>query len=184
MTTATPRRKASFTAGLPAALLAAALGGAALPAGATFTAASSASEGVSASAGSVSTSFETSSDSSKGETKAAGDYRVIDVAAAADRPGMLRMALEPVAPDGAPVVAETAPATDAALAGTDAARKPFAMFLPVQALQATPIAVGDVISAKPRPYGIEFARADTGRAFFLVLQDEWHRELQTRALTL
>ncbi|MEO8151798.1 MAG: hypothetical protein ABI605_01925 [Rhizobacter sp.] len=139
--------------------------GAVIPAWASSTAASSASEGGSASVGSVSDSFEKSSDSSSTKNKtAAGDYKVIDVAAVAERPGTLRMKLQPVADSN-----------------EDNA---FFLYLPEKALAQSPIAAGQIVSARDRPYGVEFAKADTGKAFFLVLQDDWYRELQSNAVTL
>jgi hypothetical protein len=95
---------------------------------------------------------------------AAGDYKVIDVAEAAGRPGMLRMTLQPVAE-----------------AATDGA---FVLYLPAQALVQAPVETGQVVSARTRPYGVEFAQADTGRAFYLVLHDAWYRELQTKVVAL
>ena len=143
-----------------------ALGSAALPAFASSTAASSASEGVSASVGSVSTSFEKSSDgSSKKEKTAAGDYKVTEVAEVAERPGTVRLTLAPVAAD--------AKADDS-----------FVLYVPAQVVARDPVAAGQVITAKPRVYGVEFTKADTGRAFFLVMDDAWHRELQSNAVTL
>lgn len=148
------------------ATLALVLGCAALPALASSTAASSASEGVSASVGSASTSFEKSSDaSSKGDKTAAGDYKVIDVAEVAERPGTVRLKLEPVA---------TAARSDDG----------FYLYVPAQVAALDPVTAGQVITAKPRAYGVEFARADTGRAFFLVLHDAWYRELQSNPVTL
>ncbi|MBC7957238.1 MAG: hypothetical protein H7Y33_15365 [Cytophagales bacterium] len=149
----------------PIALLAVALGTVTVPAQSASTAASSASEGASASVGSVSTSFEKSSDSSSKKDKvAAGDYKVIDVAGMPERPGTLRLKLQPVAD-----------------ANEDNA---FFLYLPEQALAQNPLAVGQTVAARTRPYGVEFAKADTGRAFFLVLHDDWHRELQSNAVTL
>jgi hypothetical protein len=43
---------------------------------------------------------------------------------------------------------------------------------------------GEDVVARARPYGVEFGRADSGEAFFLVLHDEWHRELPSRPVTL
>lgn len=149
-----------------ATTLAFVLGSAALPVFASSTAASSASEGVSASVGSVSTSFEKSSDaSSKKDKTAAGDYKVTEVAEVAERPGTVRLTLAPVAAD--------AQADDS-----------FVLYVPAQVVARDPVAPGQVITAKPRVYGVEFAHADTGRAFFLVMHDAWHRELQTHAVTL
>ena len=79
-----------------------------------------------------------------------------------DRQDMLRLTLEPLATDGV-------------AAG-------FRLDLPLRALGDRPLSPGDAISARHRPYGLEFSRARTGDAFFLVLADEWQRDLQTRVL--
>lgn len=142
-----------------------AFGAAAMPVMASSTTASSASEGASASVGSVSTSFEKSSDGSSKKTDvAAGNYKVIEVTAMADRPGTLRMKLQPVAD-----------------AGED---KAFFLYVPAKTLEQSPLAAGQVVAARQRPYGIEFAKGDTGKAFFLVLHDDWYRELQSNAVVL
>jgi hypothetical protein len=135
----------------------------ALPALAASSAASSASDSVSTSVGASSNSIKKSSDgSSKATGVAAGDYRVIDVAQAAGQPGMLRVRLQAVA--------------DASADGE------LFLTLPQQAVAAAPLVQGQVVSAHARPYGVEFARADT--AFFLVLHDAWFRDLATQAVTL
>lgn len=127
--------------------------------------ASSASSAGSASSGSLSESINGSSKSSSGETKvAAGDYRVVAVAELADRPGMLRLKLQATAQPGE--------------AGE------LWLTLPRQALAQRALAAGDVVSARQRPYGVEFARADTREAFFLVLADDWHRELDPHPVAL
>ncbi|MBI3368325.1 MAG: hypothetical protein HY021_07735 [Burkholderiales bacterium] len=124
--------------------------------------ASSASSAGSASVGSVSDSFRGSSNSSaRGNHLADGDYRVIEVAEVADRPGMLRLMLQ--AADGDSGVS---------------------LDLPRQALAQRPLHAGSVVHAQQRPYGWEFAHADTRQAFFLVLADDWYRELDPRAVTL
>lgn len=131
--------------------------------------ASSASSAGSASVGSLSNSLNTSSDSSK-PTKAVaeGDYRVIEVADVAGRPGMLRLQLQATQPRG-----------DDGLVW---------LTLPQQALGPRGLLPGEIVSAHHRPYGVEFARAaqgTTGReAFFLALADDWLSELDPRALTL
>lgn len=154
----------------PLASLALALSTAALPALAASSTASSASEGVSASVGSVSTSFETSSDSSsKTDKTASGDYKVIEVAAVNERPGTVRMKLQPVAANNA--------------AGNNEDNS-FVLYLPAQALAKNPVAAGQIVAARQRPYGVEFAKGDTGQAFFLVLHDAWYRELQSNAVVL
>jgi hypothetical protein len=58
-----------------------------------------------------------------------------------------------------------------------------ALTLPEQALAARAVKVGDEVQATPQPYGTAFAHADTGQAFFLVLEDAWHRELAARVVT-
>jgi hypothetical protein len=138
-------------AALPFATLAVVLAAASLPAQAASSASSASSEGSSVSVGSVSTSFETSSDSSFQKEKAAsGDYKVIEVAEVAERPGMLRMKLQPVAESAA-------------------ADGSFFLYLPAKTLALHPVAAGQVVSARTRPY---------------VLHDDWYRELQSNAVVL
>lgn len=121
--------------------------------------ASSAAGAGSASSGSVSDSFKGSSGSSSGgEQRAEGRYRVTEVAKA-EQAGKLRLKMER---EGA---------------------APVELTLPQQALAARAVAVGDEVQATPQPYGIAFAHADTGKAFFLVLEDAWHRELAARVVT-
>lgn len=127
-----------------------------LPVLAASSAASMASESLATSSGSVSDSSQTSSDSStRPARQAQGDYRVVEVAALAERPGMLRVALQPAAGEG----------------------EAFALYLPQQAVDQGGVVAGQVVRAEQRPYGVQFARADTQQAFFLMLDDEWHREL-------
>ena len=119
---------------------------------------SSAAGAGSASSGSVSDSLKQSSGSSSGgERRAEGRYRVTEVAQA--DAGRLRLKL---AREGA---------------------EPVELTLPAQALAARAVNVGDEVQATPQPYGVAFAHADTGRAFFLVLEDAWHRELAARIVT-
>ena len=146
---------------LPAlALLLATLG---LPAMAGSSASSASSDSVSTSVGSISTSFETSSESStKGDDVAEGEYRIIEVAVAEQRPGAMRLKLQAVAKPGA--------------------ESEFYLYLPHQALAQGRLETGHVVTARKRPYGLEFAKADA--PFFLVLQDAWYREMSTKAITL
>ena len=119
--------------------------------------ASSAADAGSSASGSVSDSFKASSNSSTGgEKRAEGRYRVTDVAQA--DAGKLRLTL---AREGAATVELT---------------------LPQQALAARAVNVGDEVQATPQPYGVAFAHADTGQAFFLVLEDAWQRELAARVV--
>jgi hypothetical protein len=124
--------------------------------------ASSASSTASTAGSSASNSLEASSGSSSkgGKTAAAGDYRIEVITVAADRPGMVRLALQPATDDGA--------------------RVPFVLVLPQRTAEQQALARGDTVSVRERAYGFEFARADTRQAFHLVLDDEWHRELDAR----
>ena len=128
--------------------------------------ASSASSVASESVGSVSTSIEKSSaSSSPGKRVAGGDYRIIHMAQAAERPGMWRLNLQAVAGSGG--------------------QGEFFLYLPQAVLDKTPaLAEGAVVTARERPYGLELSQGSRREAFFLVLDDEWQRDLQTRALTL
>lgn len=145
----------------PAALLALAASGPCMAD--SFT--SSASSAGSASSGSVSDSLKGSSNSSKGDDKVAdGDYRVIEVSEAPGRTGMLQLRLQ-----------ATAHADEAGW---------LQLTLPAKALAHRPLVVGDVVSARHRPYGLEFARGAVREAFFLVLADDWQRELAPRAVSL
>jgi hypothetical protein len=123
--------------------------------------ASSASSTASSAGSSASNSLEASSgSSSKGNTAAAGDYQVEAVTVAADRPGMVRVALAPAA--------------------EDRTRNAFVLVLPQATAQQQGLARGDTVSVRERAYGFEFARADTRQAFYLVLADAWQRELDAR----
>jgi len=131
--------------------------------------ASSASSAGSASVGSLSDSIGGSSRSSSPDNRTAeGDYRVIEVAEVATQPGVLRLQLQALQPregDG-----------------------PIWLTLPQQALAPKALVPGDIVSARQRPYGIEFARgaqaAPDREAFFLVLADDWLGELAPRAVKL
>jgi hypothetical protein len=131
--------------------------------------ASSASTTASMAGSSASTSLEASSgSSSKGKTAAAGDYRIEAVTVAADRPGMVRLALQPTAGDS----------KRAAFVNDE--RQPFVLVLPQRTAEAQGLARGDTVSVRERAYGFEFARADTRQAFYLVLADAWQHELDAR----
>jgi hypothetical protein len=130
--------------------------------------ASSASSAGSASLGSLSDSVQGSSKSSSGETKVAeGDYRVTEIAELAERPGLLQLKLQAADVDGE--------------AGE------LWLTLPQKALAQRPLQVGDTVHAHKRPYGFEFARADGGKGrapFFLVLADDWKRQLDPQPVKL
>jgi hypothetical protein len=131
--------------------------------------ASSASSAGSAASGSVSDSIHASSDSSTGrKQRANGNYRVIEVAELPARDGMLRVKLRALRPSE-----------------DDLAE--FALDLPRDALARRALAAGDLVTARARAYGVEFAYGDGARideAFFLALADDWQRELAPRAVEL
>ena len=60
----------------------------------------------------------------------------------------------------------------------------FFLFMPQEAFEQSRLAPGHVVTAKPRAYGLQFTYADSQKAFFLVMDDEQHRELQTKVVTL
>ena len=148
----------SFTARLiPAAALALSLAG--LPAWADST--SSASSASSTSIGSSSASIEKSSNSSSNKERVAqGQYTILEVTALAAQPDTLRLRLQAVA---------------------DA--EEFFLLLPRAAAERAQLAAGQVVSAEHRPYGLAFATVDVAvgnTPFFLVLDDDWFRELESR----
>lgn len=151
--------------GIAALALLAAAGAPALAAGASASSVGSSAAGgssasVGASSDSIGTSSNTSSDSSKTEKVAEGKYKVIEIAAAEDRPGRMRLKLQPVD------VGES-----------------FELYLPVATVEQARLTEGKLVSALRRPYGLEFAHADSGQAFFLVLHDGWQRDLASRPVT-
>jgi len=95
---------------------------------------------------------------------AEGDYKVIEVAALAERPGMLQVKLQ----------------------ATDQIGEQGALWLtlPQQALTLRALAAGDVVSASNRPYGVAFAYADSRTAFFLLLADDWRGDVEPKLVTL
>ena len=146
------------------ALLAGAL---ALPAGAGSLVTSSAAGGSSASsaASSASESSKDSSTSSSNNNRVAeGPYKIVDIVAVADRPGTVRLRLQALADPG--------PAGE------------WLLDLPEQTAGQSRLATGQTVTARQRPYGTEFARADTDKAFFLVLNDDWSRELASNPVLL
>lgn len=142
-------------------------GAAVLPAGAGSLATSSAAGGSSASsaASSASESSKDSSTSSSTNNRVAeGPYKIVDVVAVVDRPGMVQLRLQAVA--------------DAGPAGE------FLLVLPALTADQSRLAAGQTVTARQRPYGTEFAHADTAKAFFLVLSDGWSRELASNPVLL
>ena len=127
--------------------------------------ASSASSAGSASVGSISDSLRGSSNSSNGDRNrlADGEYRIIDVTASAENPQRVQLRMQPVASDQ---------------------QGEIVLELPRAALGSQGMAAGDVVSARQRPYGYEFARAATREPFFLVLADDWKHDLDPRPVGL
>ncbi len=133
-----------------------------LPAQAESLASSAAGAG-SASVGSVSGSMKSSTSSTDGGKRAEGRYRVTAVADAGA--GQLQISLQADG-DAAPGVATVT------------------LTVPQQTLSPRGLTPGDLVQATPRPYGTEFAHGDTRAAFFLVLDQAWHRELAPRPVVL
>lgn len=140
---------------------------AAAPGWAASSATSSISDSVSTSVGSLSDSIQGSSKSSTGDKKvAAGDYKIIDIAAVPGKPGMAQLTLQAAAtPAGQPA-------------------EEFQLLLPAATLAKTNLAAGGTVTAREHAYGLEFAVAQTSQAFFLVLRDEWFKELHSNPVVL
>lgn len=133
------------------------------PAWAGSSASSASVDASSTSLGVASRSFDRSSDaSSPRRAVTQGEYRIVQVAQADQRPGTLRLQLQ-------------------AVARSDAMGE-LVLYLPEPALQGRALAAGQRVMATPRPYGVEFAQA--GTPFFLVLDDDWYEGLQTRRVNL
>ena len=132
---------------------------------------SSASSAASTSVGSSSTSLETSSASASGKGQVAqGNYTVVDIGALAGMPDLIRVRLRATAPGLTAV---------------------FALLIPRQTLDRAHLATGQTVHAEHRPYGLAFAllpengaSATHGQPFFLVLDDAWHRELESRPVDI
>jgi len=146
-----------------AALLLVAL---AMPAMSASSTSSAASDSASSTASSTSDSLKKSSESStKTNTAAAGDYEVMAVTAAAERPGTLRLTLQAVA--------------------DRSAEGEYFLYVPQQTVDRSELAAGQTVTARARPYGLEFAKGGAaGQAFFLVLNDDWAADLPSHAISL
>ena len=140
------------------------LAAACVPATAGSLVGSSAAGGSSASSA-ASDSVGASSDSStRVVANADGPYRIVDVTPVPERPGTVRVTLQALA---------TRESEEAVL-----------LYLPQQTFERTGLAPGGTITAQQRPYGVEFAHADTRRAFFLLLNDDVQRELRSNPVSL
>lgn len=154
--------RALFTAAVSMALSSAG------PAIADSLASAASSASITVSVGTISGSFGRSSESSsKTAPTANGDYKIIDLAAAPERSGTVRLTLQAVA--------------DAR------ADNEFFLYLPQVVAEQAGLTLGGTVTARPRPYGTEFAqgaRGETKQAFYLVLADDWYRELPAKAVQL
>lgn len=134
---------------------------------ASSTASSASVDSASMSVGSLSDSVQASSRSSAGDRPVAqGEYRVVEVVAASGE-----------TPD--PRVRVTLVAFDDASDPT-----PWQLWLPAGLPAARELQPGETIAVRHRAYGLELARGQPRRAFFLALDEPWLRELQTRAVPL
>ena len=124
--------------------------------------ASSISDSISQASGSISDSLKDSSHSSSPDNKQVkGDYKVIDVAEVADRPGYVELHLQPVAAGDEIYLRLPRAAADRGHVGKDA-----------------------IVTAIRRPYGIEFAANQPRAAFFLALADDVARDMKMAPLSL
>ncbi|WAC74131.1 hypothetical protein OU995_05215 [Roseateles sp. SL47] len=129
---------------------------------------SSASSAGSESSGSVSNSIGSSSNSSKKDDRKVGQgrYRVVDVAEAKDRPGVMQVALqadEGVSPE---------------------ALQSFNLYVPGKTLEQQPLAKGQRVQVKERTYGLEFSDDASQRPFFLVLDDGWRQQMSAKVVKI
>jgi hypothetical protein len=123
--------------------------------------ASSASSAGSASLGSASDSLRSSGQSSAGPRKMAqGEYRITEMAEDAERPGQLRLTLQASADERAEAA--------------------WHLRLPRAVAEREGLASGRLVRAAHQPYGIAFTRADQPKPFFLVLAEDWQREIPAR----
>lgn len=140
------------------------LAAACVPAVAGSLVGSSAAGGSSASSA-ASDSVGTSSDSStRAIANLDGPYRIVEVTPVPERPGTVRVTLRTLS------ASEQDPTT--------------LLYLPQQTFERAGLAPGGTITAQQRPYGVEFAHADTRRAFFLLLNDGVQRELRSNPVSL
>lgn len=136
--------------------------GVATAASSAMSASSEAGSSASDTTSSASNSLADSSNASSAPARTnAGAHRIVEMAEVAARPNLVRLTLQPIAPDAPPL----------------------RLTLPRQTLKRAELGQGALIDVRPRDYGIEFAKLD-GDAFFLVLDDRWHHELRAKAVGL
>jgi len=125
-------------------------------------AASSAAGGSSASSASMGSADKSSDSATKTMAEINGPYRIVEVTPMPERPGTLRVKLQ------------------AAASADDVVQ----IYVPQKTLERNGLGAGKMVTAHQRPYGVEFARTDTNQAFFLLLADDWHKELSSNPVTL
>ena len=129
-------------------------------------AASSISDSISQASGSISDSLKDSSHSSSPDNRQVkGDYKVIDMAEAAGKPGFVELHLQ--------AVVANATATDEIY-----------LTLPRTAADQAHVGNGAIVTAMQRPYGIEFAANQPRAAFFLALADDVARDMKMAPVVL
>jgi hypothetical protein len=127
---------------------------------------SSVSDSLTQSSGSVSDSIKGSSHSSSPDNKQVkGEYKVIETAELADKPGFVELHLQPVA-------------------ANTAAGGEIYLRVPRAAADQGHIGNGAIVTAMQRPYGIEFATNQPRAAFFLALADDVARDMKMAPVTL
>ncbi len=124
---------------------------------------SSASSASSTSIGSSSASSEKSSNSTSTKDRVAqGQYTIVEMTKVAEQTDMVRLRMQ-------------------AVAGT----AEVLLLLPRAATERAQLGAGHIVSAAHRPYGVALATVDTTNAivpFFLILDDDWFRELESRPI--
>ena len=103
---------------------------------------------------------------------------MVAVVELAQQPDMLRLQLQAVA------AAQTTGAQPTAIPAANTASTEFFLTLPRATAERVQLAAGQTVAAEQRPYGLAFARVNTSTGatnpFFLVLDDAWFRELESR----
>jgi len=142
--------------------VAAVLASASMPALSGGLAASSAVGGSSASSASMGSVDKSSDSSTKAMANVNGPYRIVEVTPMPERPGMVRMKLAAAAKEDDQLV----------------------IYVPQQTFDRSGLTAGSTVNASQRPYGVEFAHADTNKAFFLLLSDDWNQDLRSTPVSL
>jgi hypothetical protein len=125
-------------------------------------------QSIGTSVGSLSDSVTRSSNgSSQGGRVAGGQYKLLEVASAPDRPEVVLLKILALTP------------TEGATGSGE-----LVLALPKATFEKSGLLAGDVIAAREKAYGVEFANGKTQQAFFLVLNDDTYRELASTPVVL